>query len=207
MPTAAVLWFMSQAVNQQRDVARQRLSEAYRSQLSLLRDQLDSYWERRAAALAKPPKQDEGPAIFQIDIAKGLADSVIYLGPSGAVAYPSPIALPANDPTEQRNEWSQARILENRHETLFAAAAAYGRIAANEKDVIAEGGAERQLSHPAGGVDVDEQHARGDESRGVAEDRQQRRGPDQQQERDSARVWQGSLCSGRRFARPYRGRR
>ena len=29
VPTAGVLWFMSQAVNQQRDVARQRLSDAY----------------------------------------------------------------------------------------------------------------------------------------------------------------------------------
>lgn len=134
VPTAAVLWFMSQAVNQQRDVARQRLSEAYRSQLSLLRDQLDSYWERRAAVLAKPAKQDEAPVIFHAEVAGGLADSVIYLGPSGTIAYPSPVALPASDPTEQRSEWSQARALENRRETLSAAAAAYGRIAGSEKD-------------------------------------------------------------------------
>ena len=133
VPTAGVLWFMSQAVNQQRDVARQRLSEAYRSQLSLLRDHLDSFWERRAGELAKSTNQEPPPLIFQKYVNAHLADSVVFLGADGSIAYPSLAAQPSFDPTEQRSDWAEARVLESRHDTLAAAAAAYGRIANTEK--------------------------------------------------------------------------
>ena len=133
VPTAGVLWFMSQAVTQQRDVARQRLSEAYRSQLSLLRDHLDSFWERRAGELAKSANQEPPPLIFQKYVNAHLADSVVFLGADGSIAYPSLAALPSFDPTEQRADWAEARALESRHDTLAAAAAAYGRIANTEK--------------------------------------------------------------------------
>jgi signal transduction histidine kinase len=134
VPTGGVLWFMSQTINQQRDVARQRLSEAYRGQLSLLRDRLDSYWEKRAGELARRTSQESPPMAFQRYSASGLADAVIYLGVDGSIAYPSLAALPAVDPTDRRSEWSEARSLESRRETLAAAAAAYARIANAEKD-------------------------------------------------------------------------
>jgi signal transduction histidine kinase len=124
---------MSQAVNQQRDVARQRLSEAYRSQLSLLRDHLDSYWERRAGELAKPTNQEMPPVVFQKYVNAHLADSLVFLGADGSIAYPSLAALPSFDPTKQRSDWAEARALESRHDTLATAAAAYGRIANTEK--------------------------------------------------------------------------
>jgi signal transduction histidine kinase len=150
VPTAGVLWFMSQAVNQQRDVARQRLSDAYRSQLAFVRDSLDSYWEQRAVALEKLEKhagQEQPPMVFQQYVTAGVADSVIYLGSDGSVAYPTPstwqafgvgIVLPllgnAADPNNQRPEWADARALEDKHETLSAAAAAYARIANTAED-------------------------------------------------------------------------
>ena len=134
VPTAGVLWFMSQAVNQQRDVARQRLTEAYRAQLSLLRDHLDSYWERRADELARSADQEPPAAAFERLVSKGRADAVIYLGGDRSIVYPAPPALPSADLTEGRPAWTEARSLENLPESLAAAAAAYGRIANSEKD-------------------------------------------------------------------------
>src|SRR5712691_10312837 len=52
-PTACVLWFMNAAAASQAESARQSILEAYRGQLRLLRDRIDSYWEKRAAALAE----------------------------------------------------------------------------------------------------------------------------------------------------------
>ncbi|MGA9623435.1 MAG: hypothetical protein WBQ65_03115, partial [Bryobacteraceae bacterium] len=50
-PAACVLWFMNEAMTNQRDAARQKLAEAYRGQLQLVRDRLDADWEKRAAGL------------------------------------------------------------------------------------------------------------------------------------------------------------
>ncbi|MCX6622935.1 MAG: hypothetical protein NTY38_18090, partial [Acidobacteria bacterium] len=50
-PTACVLWFMNEAMNSQRDVARRKLTEAYRAQLPLAAARLDALQERRSAEL------------------------------------------------------------------------------------------------------------------------------------------------------------
>ncbi len=150
VPTAGVLWFMSQAVNQQRDVARQRLSDAYRSQLVFVRDSLNSYWEQRAVALEKLEKhagQEQPSMVFQQYVIAGVADSVIYLDSDGSVAYPAPstwqafgvgIGFPllgnAADLADNRPEWADARALESKPETMSAAAAAYARIANTGED-------------------------------------------------------------------------
>ena len=52
-PTACVLWFMNVAVNNQRDASRRKLAEAYKGQLALLRDRLDSYWALRASEIGR----------------------------------------------------------------------------------------------------------------------------------------------------------
>jgi len=52
-PTAGILWFMNEAVNNQRDLARRKLAEAYRGQLALVGDRLDAYWEKRSAELER----------------------------------------------------------------------------------------------------------------------------------------------------------
>src|SRR6266567_3689411 len=81
------------AVNSQWAVARQKLAEAYRGQLALLRDRLDC-----------------------------AADAVICLIRDGSPAYPAPVAAPAADPVEFRPDWANARGLENTRGGLTAAA-------------------------------------------------------------------------------------
>ncbi len=51
IPTACVLWFLNEAVQNERLAARQRLAEAYRGYLPMLRNRLDAYWQQQAAAL------------------------------------------------------------------------------------------------------------------------------------------------------------
>lgn len=60
-PSGAVLWFMNDAARSQAASARQRVTEAYREQLRLLRDRADDGWKSRAAALDRFAPSDFGP--------------------------------------------------------------------------------------------------------------------------------------------------
>jgi signal transduction histidine kinase len=106
-PTACVLWFMNEAINNQREAARQKLVEAYRGQLVLVRDRLDSWWEKRAEELDRQARSGPAPVAFARMVREELADSVILLDENGAVAYPS--AQPAPEPNAQARE-AQAQI-------------------------------------------------------------------------------------------------
>ena len=143
-PTVCLLWFMNEAVNSQRAVARQKLAEAYRGQLALLRDRLDSYWVKRAADLDR--YETSGPAaLFERCVGDGAADAVICLNRDGSAAYPAPVALPAADPVEFRPDWANARGLEDTRGGLTAAAAAYAQIASDRDDSIAGRAAQAQI--------------------------------------------------------------
>ena len=58
VPSVCLLWFMNQAVHNERLAVRQKLADAYRVNLSLVQNQLEAYWRQAAAALdaeAEPP--------------------------------------------------------------------------------------------------------------------------------------------------------
>jgi signal transduction histidine kinase len=116
LPAAFVLWFTSDALTREAAGAQQRVLEAYRGQLRLVRARLDPIWRAHAAQLDEsvvsgfpgPPKpQGEGgsrtaaggvvsgfsrtvtPAQrFQQLITDEIADGVVLLTPDGSVAYP-----------------------------------------------------------------------------------------------------------------------
>ena len=134
LPTAGVLWFMNEAVNNQRDAARRKLAEAYRGQLALVRDGLDTFWEKRAAELDRLAASAPAPAIFEATVRTGAADSAICLGRDGALAYPLPLPTPATGAEQRTGRWAEASALESTPAGLAQAAAAYARIAAGEAD-------------------------------------------------------------------------
>ena len=76
-PAACVLWFMNEAMTNQRDAAREKLADAYRGQLQLMRDKLDADWEKRAADLAREAASLPAPAAFERAVLTGMADAVI----------------------------------------------------------------------------------------------------------------------------------
>jgi signal transduction histidine kinase len=133
-PTVCVLWFMNVAVNNQRDASRRKLADAYRGQLTLLRERVDSYWEKRASDLEREPRDGPAPAVFEHLVAGGLADSAICLNRDGSVAYPSIAMAMTDDPVSKRGDWMAAQALESWGD-LRAAAAAYAAIAGTDRDI------------------------------------------------------------------------
>ena len=132
-PAACVLWFMNEAVTNQRDAARQRLSEAYRGQLQLVRGRLDADWDKRASDLDREASSNPAPAAFERSVRLGLADSVIILNPDGSVAYPSPATALRADPLETRLDWVAARSIESQR-FYSGAADSYAAISQSDPD-------------------------------------------------------------------------
>ena len=85
LPAAFVLWFMNEAVTADTASARQRVVEAYRGQLRLVRARLDPLWRAHAARLegAGTPEQQ-----FQRITTGEVAEGVVLLDGNGAVVYP-----------------------------------------------------------------------------------------------------------------------
>ena len=131
-PTACVLWFMNQAARSQAESARRSMTEAYRAQLRLLRDRIDSYWKSRAAAIA----EDSGAgtaAEFARIVSSGLCDSLVLLDNHGVVTYPVAVPpAPTGDPRAENPDWRAAQALEPGRP--LEAASAWGRIVDSETD-------------------------------------------------------------------------
>ncbi len=87
LPAACVLWFMNDALSRESAASHQRVLEAYRGQLRLVRSRLDPIWRMHAASLnakAGSPAQR-----FQQLITSESAEGAILLSPDGAVEYPA----------------------------------------------------------------------------------------------------------------------
>jgi signal transduction histidine kinase len=129
-PTACVLWFMNEASKSQAIAARQQVTDAYRNELRVVRDQVESFWEARAAAL-----HAESPADFQRIVKSGLADSLVFPGQNA----PRPSITSAENP-----QWTRAQTLEDRRD-LIGAAAAYARLAESDDVDLAARAAQGQI--------------------------------------------------------------
>jgi signal transduction histidine kinase len=133
-PAACVLWFMNEAMTNQRDAARQKLAEAYRGQLQLVRDRLDADWEKRATDLDREAASGAAPAVFERCVRNGLAEAVVVLNPDGSLAYPSAASPLRADPLETRPDWIAARSLESQR-FYSGAADSYAAISKADPDV------------------------------------------------------------------------
>jgi len=101
-----VLWFMSEAMRNERSAVREQLLEAYRGQLSLVQANITESWRRRLAAL------DESglpPTRFARFVREGLADGVIVFDDKGRVSYPG---LSAAGETPGRNVAANMELME-----------------------------------------------------------------------------------------------
>jgi signal transduction histidine kinase len=85
LPSAGVLWFMNAAVTSESAASQQRVLEAYRGQLRLVRARLDPLWRAHVAKLdatGSPERQ------FERLITQEHADGAVILDDRGAVLYP-----------------------------------------------------------------------------------------------------------------------
>ncbi len=133
VPTACLLYFINEAVSGQRNLARQKLDDAYRGQLRLVSERIDAFWEQRARDLDARPDNVSPALFFEHCVRDGLAESVICLDRDGSPTYPSLAAVPRADLTIRQPQWMEARALEDDGKAMEAAMK-YGEIARNEHD-------------------------------------------------------------------------
>jgi signal transduction histidine kinase len=85
VPAAFVLWFMNAAVSAENESAQQRVREAYRGQLRLIRERLDPLWRAQAMRLGVAGAPAER---FDQLATNGVAEGVVVLDAAGAVVFP-----------------------------------------------------------------------------------------------------------------------
>lgn len=130
VPSVCLLWFMNQAVRNERAAVRQKLADAYRVNLSLVQAQLEAYWRQAAVALDSQADQIAPAALFARHVRAGLADAVVCFDAAGKVAYPSEALVAA--PAAPAGPWVEAERLEAGNPA--EAAAAFARLADQATD-------------------------------------------------------------------------
>ena len=123
VPSVCLLWFMNQAVRNERLAVRQKLADAYRVNLSLVQNQLEAYWRQTASELDAETNHLAASALFAKQVRAGLADSVICLDSAGNAAYPGPALAPK--PEAPGAVWTEVEQLESSNPEEAAAAFAH----------------------------------------------------------------------------------
>jgi signal transduction histidine kinase len=86
LPAACVLWFTNDALTRESAASHQRVLEAYRGQLRLVRSRLDPLWRAHAASLNAGP--DSAEQRFARLVTSESVDGAILLNGEGTVEYP-----------------------------------------------------------------------------------------------------------------------
>src|SRR5205807_2090386 len=92
-----LLWFMNQAVKNERLAVRQKLVDAYRGHLVLAQQRLETYWRE----MANDEDAESAPAaLFARQVRAGLADALVCFDGTGKVVYPNLPPPPKPEPVE-----------------------------------------------------------------------------------------------------------
>jgi signal transduction histidine kinase len=141
LPTVCLLWFISQAVKNERLAVRQKLISAYEQQLAELAREYDGTWSSRVNLLDKEVEMARNPIeMFSLAVAREpdantayISDSVLIYDESGNLLYP--IAAQEEDsPEELANEFRQAWNSEFVEKDFARAIRLYDQIAATTRD-------------------------------------------------------------------------
>ncbi|HLP02091.1 MAG TPA: HAMP domain-containing sensor histidine kinase [Opitutaceae bacterium] len=125
VPSVALLWFVDRAARNEELAVRQHLTEAYRANLLLAQERLQSHWLRLSARLATDAASVSSAELFAQVVAGAKADAAVCFAPAGSVAYPNAPTRPPSEPPTA--EWQAASALELRDPAQ--AARAYAAIA------------------------------------------------------------------------------
>ncbi len=128
LPTAGVLWFMNRAMQNERAAVRERLTEAYRSQLEAAAEQVEAAWDSKLSSLTQTPPQHRGASTFAELVKSGTVDSVLFYE-NDRLKYPDLDAASSVSVEPKTQAWLEARRLEYEKHSPKAAAGAYGKIA------------------------------------------------------------------------------
>ena len=134
-PTICALWFMAQAMSNERLAIRQRLENAYSRPLENARQAIDDFWRRKAAALSKVDPTAPASASFARLVRSNLADSVVLFDKQGTPLYPGIDRFVAAGEDEGIPAWRKALHLEFTRNDPAEAAEQYAGIARETPNV------------------------------------------------------------------------
>jgi len=141
LPTVCLLWFISQAVKNERLAVRQKLISTYEQQLDELAREYDGTWSSRVNLLDREVEPARNPVeVFSLAVARDrdankayISDSVLIYDESGNVLYP--IAAEDEDsPEELANEFRQAWDSEFVEKDFTRAIRLYDQVAGATRD-------------------------------------------------------------------------
>lgn len=135
IPTVCLLWFVSEAVRNERMAVRQKLTELYQSQLESLPSMLQNFWKQKIDRLFAINPNMSPTERFNKMIESGLSDSIILYDNKGELLYPNTLEPPHIDFADFNVEWDRAERLEFRTKNNLGAAKLYGDIASKSKDI------------------------------------------------------------------------
>jgi signal transduction histidine kinase len=125
VPSVCLLWFMNQAVQNERLAVRQKLVDAYRVNLAVMQSQLEACWRQTGDTLDAEADRLSTSVLFAKQVRAGLADAVICLDAAGNVTYPGPASAPRPEALDA--SWTEAQDRESSNP--LEAAAAFARLA------------------------------------------------------------------------------
>lgn len=127
-PTACVLWFMSEALANERLAMRQRLDDLYQRDLLRAGEAVQAFWGWRERE-AQAARRLAAPLAFHKWITSGLGDSALIFDSSGRLRYPAPVAPTVPHPMTESPPWRAAQALEFAAQQPGQAARGYVQIA------------------------------------------------------------------------------
>ena len=129
VPAVCLLWFMSAAMRNERFAVRQKLAEAYRSQLSASQARLEQYCNQTAAELQELAQITPASAAFAKCIQSKDVDSVIIYDQQGHILYPNTPWAFQTSSSEPERKWAEASKFEYQRNDFIAAAKLYDALA------------------------------------------------------------------------------
>ncbi|MEJ2701839.1 MAG: hypothetical protein P8Z79_05295 [Sedimentisphaerales bacterium] len=137
LPTVCLLWFMSQAVRNERLAVRQKLTDVYQRRLDTLSRRADALWSDRINSLGAKAVGRQAVELFGLFAGRddGTGDSppcdaVIVYDSNDKLVYP----IVASAPSEPSGEFNEAWRAEFIEENFARAAALYERMAGAAAD-------------------------------------------------------------------------
>jgi signal transduction histidine kinase len=113
LPTVCLLWFMSQAVRNERLAVRQKLTNVYKQRLEILSERMDDLWSGRIRSIQRKAAELESVEMFALVAGRdsgadglNVCDAVVIYDDSGRPAYPVP--SDSEQPDEFPEEFNKA---------------------------------------------------------------------------------------------------
>ena len=139
LPTVCLLWFMNQAVKNDRLAVRQKLTDAYQLRLDTLSKSADDLWSGRIISVRQKAMECQGVEMFDLltgrdNGADGLSicDAVVIYDSNGTLFYP--VAGGTDYPSELPEGFNKAWAAEFIEKDFTRSIELYGQIAESNVD-------------------------------------------------------------------------